>query len=1673
MGASDITVGVRLTADGKDLVGAVRASRQEIEQLGVASARAGDEADKGFSKTRAGVQSISQQLKQAKEAVLGYIGAYAGFSSARWLADQADAYSALQSRLKLVTEGTSGYAAAYQQLFGISARNRQGIEGTVELYGRLVKSTESLNLSQQRQLGLTETIGQALVVGGGSAESMNAAIMQLGQGLGAGALRGDELNSVLEQSPRLAQAIADGMGVSVGSLRGLAEQGKLTTETVVKALEGQADRLQAEFQAIAPTIGGAWTVLENAVTKYIGEADQGAGASKMLAGGIMSLANNFGALADATLTLGYVVGVVLVAQAAKAIQAKTVLMASTVSSMVATQRAAAVEAAAALQSAQAQAARTAATLADAQAQRVLMAQMAIYGPARAAIERQVTAATIANTAATNALAVAQARVAQTAAVAGIASRAAAASAAAFGGALALVGGPIGALVLAVGGFFYLWQTKQMEVKLAFLALINQMQIGWEHVKYAGSLAWEGVKALALGAMNAIREKFGGFLELLGKGARAVGLDGIAGKLDEISSSMQGGASASEIYAEAQARLRAERDKNISGIRSLNDAVADEIIKEDQAAKKQTEVSGVYTRSANAAAQADKKLEDAYTSLKNQLGGDIAKLQFEIEYLDKYGEAAASATAAELEFELVRGKFKDLSADKKAELRKLAQEKDLYAERKKQAKEFADFEKKLNEDSAKQEGEYWAQRYNTVVESTRALNEESRGLGLELILDDKDRAYAQLEIEKEKWLRIIALAKDGSKERQDIEEAYYKWLQSKAAAIEIGDFKKTVEQIDKTFHDGFVRMLEGGKSAWKSFSQSLANTFKSIVADEMYKAFLKKPITIFANVVANGIGGMFGGGGAGGKSAIGTAGNIASIYNMGSALLLPGGATFGAGLYSAGGALGSASLMGYGAGIEAASLGSVGVGATVIGAEGAAGSAAFAAGASGASSVIGAALASIPGWGWAAMAALAILGSGAFRKPGNEWGGVFVDPDATGDLDMRNRIVSTHGKDALFKTDSGLELGGTWKRTDGEQTRAALTAMKGIDATLYGLTNADMTGKLSANFYGYDKKHGGFRAGDKTGLGSMDEVLAQFTRDWVDAAGTVQQINKDLVAGVTGTSEEVLKKTIAIVSMTQADMDKLFGEAITTDKIKAVAKAGESAGDAFARLAPIFASTGNLAKIMGTDVATMFKAAGLDGTKSRETMVKEAGGADALNAQLTDYQNLYFSDAEKLKIATDSVSAEFAKAGKEMPKTKDEYRKMMEDMAKSGALATDEGAKLYAQLLKLAPAFAAVADATEAAKNAAIQDAQNAVDAARANLQEAYNREAGALQSVIDKMGGFAKAIKQFRDGLLLSDLSPLSPFAKYDEAKRRFDDVSTRAALGDTSAMEELQSVSQAYLEASRAYNASNTQYVADFNRVQQALSRTEGVATRQADIAQQQLAALNKQVEGLLNIDTSVKSVALAIQDLAKAMGKLEEVKKPPVVTEKDVNGVWTSSGGAKYVKATDTWTDKNGNTYKGAEVTKFVNDMGAANNGKAVYDAAIAGGVSANTLDTWMGWKPGTSNQWAKDNGLAAFADGGYHTGGLRLVGERGWEIEATGPARIWNQEQLGRALSGSSDNKETVAELKTQNAQLKTLIAALLELRQDVQAGNEDNNAQLQEVKRKLQDVDGRLSTIRKAA
>lgn len=232
----------------------------------------------GTMETRAKAAAAgADTLKTALSAMAGTATIYA-------LVKMADAVTTLNTQLRLSSNTAGEATKAYGALFEIAQKSRVSFTELGTTYAAIARSGKELGVSQDRLLTVTQSISQAMTIGGGSAASMQAALVQLGQGLSSGTLRGEELNSIMEQTPRLAKAIADGLGVPIGELRKLGEAGALTSQQIITALEKSGPQLAKEMASATLTVGQAFTMLTNSATNFIGTADAASGVSGTLAG---------------------------------------------------------------------------------------------------------------------------------------------------------------------------------------------------------------------------------------------------------------------------------------------------------------------------------------------------------------------------------------------------------------------------------------------------------------------------------------------------------------------------------------------------------------------------------------------------------------------------------------------------------------------------------------------------------------------------------------------------------------------------------------------------------------------------------------------------------------------------------------------------------------------------------------------------------------------------------------------------------------------------------------------------------------------------------------------------------------------------------------------------------------------------------------------------------------------------------------------------------------------------------------------------------------------------------------------------------------------------------------------------------------------------------------------
>lgn len=264
------------------------ARRQKLGSLGIGIDADDREFRLAAERTIAGLKRTQRQFHAAQRRARTYnrtvtsltssvrrlAAAYISFRAAGAFLGAVEETTRLQNRLRLVTDTTRELNETWAHLAAIAQESRAPLAATIDLYQRLATALEDSQTSYRDTLLVVRAVQRAAAISGSSVQATEAAIVQFGQAVASGVLRGQELNSVLEQMPRLARAIADGMGITIGQIREFAKQGALVNRVTIPAILSQTKALEEEFSRTARTIGQAWQQLENSFINILHESNE-------------------------------------------------------------------------------------------------------------------------------------------------------------------------------------------------------------------------------------------------------------------------------------------------------------------------------------------------------------------------------------------------------------------------------------------------------------------------------------------------------------------------------------------------------------------------------------------------------------------------------------------------------------------------------------------------------------------------------------------------------------------------------------------------------------------------------------------------------------------------------------------------------------------------------------------------------------------------------------------------------------------------------------------------------------------------------------------------------------------------------------------------------------------------------------------------------------------------------------------------------------------------------------------------------------------------------------------------------------------------------------------------------------------------------------------------------
>jgi tape measure domain-containing protein len=268
---------IRVRLDAGNTKSDIKGINSEMTGLG----RTADGVQKGFTSLKGVFIAVSAALATGK------------------IAQYSDSWTKLNNQIKQTTDTVVNALAVQEAIVNIAKDSRVELEGVAEAYQRISNSVSEYGFSAEDTLNVVEGLTKAFKANGTTAQEVSSVLVQLGQGLGSGALQGEELKAILEASLPVSRAIAKEFGVTTGELKKLGAEGQLTTERVFKALQNSLPEFESAFSKASVTIAEGIQVGENSITRLIGEINTATGAGETLANGLVDLSKSIDFLSDA------------------------------------------------------------------------------------------------------------------------------------------------------------------------------------------------------------------------------------------------------------------------------------------------------------------------------------------------------------------------------------------------------------------------------------------------------------------------------------------------------------------------------------------------------------------------------------------------------------------------------------------------------------------------------------------------------------------------------------------------------------------------------------------------------------------------------------------------------------------------------------------------------------------------------------------------------------------------------------------------------------------------------------------------------------------------------------------------------------------------------------------------------------------------------------------------------------------------------------------------------------------------------------------------------------------------------------------------------------------------------------------------------------------------------
>lgn len=259
----------------RSIASALSGINAAFDQLDIISDQALDSADiqeanRALRQTEQIQDDVTQSMREGGSAadglwgkIKGFVAAYAGWELVRQTVAWSDEMTGLQARLDLINDGTRTTSELMNEVYFAAQRSHASLQSTATIVARIGNNAREAFSSNDELIAFAEQLQKQFTISGAGAQEAEYALIQLSQGLAAGALRGEELNSVFEQAPTVIRTIADYMNVPVGQIRALAAEGKITADIVKNAMFAATDATNEQFNNMPLTFSAAWGMMKN------------------------------------------------------------------------------------------------------------------------------------------------------------------------------------------------------------------------------------------------------------------------------------------------------------------------------------------------------------------------------------------------------------------------------------------------------------------------------------------------------------------------------------------------------------------------------------------------------------------------------------------------------------------------------------------------------------------------------------------------------------------------------------------------------------------------------------------------------------------------------------------------------------------------------------------------------------------------------------------------------------------------------------------------------------------------------------------------------------------------------------------------------------------------------------------------------------------------------------------------------------------------------------------------------------------------------------------------------------------------------------------------------------------------------------------------------------------